>query len=434
MRPGHERTWIVNGIGAWVLCAAGVLANVVAAGELRGYVRDASTGQPIANAVVTAQGQISATNRQGAFVIEADTEQIQARAPGYRAMQQRWTGKDVVFDLSPFRPRAVYLSTFGVADASLRTAAERLVEQGAINALVIDAKGDRGQFSYPSPAGTGANAHTPVAASTTGRLQSLVARWHERGVYLIARIVVFKDDPLAATHPEWTVRLSGGEVWRDHEQSRWIDPSIEDAWSHYADIAEEVAQIGFDEIQLDYVRFPDAQGLAFATDNTQANRRDAIHGFLRTIRKRLTPYNVFLSADVFGYVCWNRNDTGIGQQLEDLGDVVDYVSPMLYPSSFTWGISGLARPTDDPGQIVLRSLAQAQARTGWPGLRFRPWLQAFRDYAFDHRAFGPEELDAQMRAADAMRTDGWMLWNPRNQYPDVPLAVDAAAPSIDDRQ
>ena len=176
MRPGRERTRIVNGIGAWVLCAAGLMANAVAASELRGYVRDASTGQPIANAVVTAQGQISVTERQGAFVIEADTEQIQARAPGYRAMQQRWTGEDMVFDLSPFRPRAVYLSTFGVADASLRTAAERLVEQGAINALVIDAKGDRGQFSYPSPAGTDANAHTAVAVPTTGKLQSLVAR------------------------------------------------------------------------------------------------------------------------------------------------------------------------------------------------------------------------------------------------------------------
>jgi hypothetical protein len=102
--------------------------------------------------------------------------------------------------------------------------------------------------------------------------------------------------------------------------------------------------------------------------------------------------------------------------LETLGAPLDYISPMLYPSGFTWGLPGCLKPTADPGQIVRRSLAEAQRRTGLPGVRFRPWLQAFRDYAFDHREFDADEIRAQIDAADAEHTDGWMLWNPRNRY------------------
>ena len=164
------------------------------------------------------------------------------------------------------------------------------------------------------------------------------------------------------------------------------------------------------------MRFPDAPGLIFSEPNTRVNRTAAITGFLQAARARLAPYNVFVAADIFGYVCWNLDDTAIGQQLETLGAPLDYISPMLYPSGFTWGLPGCTRPTADPGQIVRRSLAEAQRRTGLPGVRFRPWLQAFRDYAFDHRDFDADEIRAQIDAADAEHTDGWMLWNPRNRY------------------
>jgi len=164
------------------------------------------------------------------------------------------------------------------------------------------------------------------------------------------------------------------------------------------------------------VRFPDASGLRFSQANTRANRTAAIVGFLQAARARLAPYNVFVAADIFGYVCWNLDDTAIGQQIELLGASLDYISPMLYPSGFTWGLPGCTNPVSDPGQIVRRSLAEAAERTGQPGVRFRPWLQAFRDYAFDHREFDAAEIRAQTAAAEAAGSDGWMLWNPRNRY------------------
>ena len=125
---------------------------------------------------------------------------------------------------------------------------------------------------------------------------------------------------------------------------------------------------------------------------------------------------MFLSADLFGYVCWNKNDTYVGQRLEDLVPLLDYISPMLYPSSFQYGIPGYALPVDHPYEIVFYTLRRAAQRTGIPALRFRPWLQAFRDYAFDRRDFTAEEIRGQIDAAEAFGSNGWMLWNPGNVY------------------
>ena len=142
----------------------------------------------------------------------------------------------------------------------------------------------------------------------------------------------------------------------------------------------------------------------------------AITGFLQQARERLRPYNVFLAADVFGYICWNRNDTYIGQRLEEIAAQVDYISPMLYPSGFQFGIPGYRNPIEAPYAIVFNSLKTAGERIqGYP-VRFRPWLQAFRDYAFDRRRFGAAEIGAQIKAAEDAGAVGWMLWNPRNTY------------------
>ena len=126
--------------------------------------------------------------------------------------------------------------------------------------------------------------------------------------------------------------------------------------------------------------------------------------------------NVFVAADVFGYVSWNLNDTQIGQRLDRLAPCVDYISLMLYPSGFRFGIPGFRNPVEHPYEIVYRSLKKSRERTQIPSVRFRPWLQAFRDYAFDKRHFSGPEINEQIKAAEQFGSDGWMLWNPRNVY------------------
>lgn len=127
--------------------------------------------------------------------------------------------------------------------------------------------------------------------------------------------------------------------------------------------------MGFAEIQFDYVRFPHTHSLRFAQPKTEANRVAAITGFLQAVRQRLAPYGVFLAADLFGYTAWNTGDTEIGQDLPAIARVVDYVSLMLYPSGYQFGIPGVPDLMREPALIVQRTLQRAIARTGGNGLR-----------------------------------------------------------------
>lgn len=404
-----------------ILAMLAVLAALAsfAALAVTGVVIDESTHGPIADAIVTTSAGVTRTDEHGRFAITRPVESIAARAPGYLRTEMKVQGDEpVTVMLTSFRPKAIYLSVFGITSKTLRSEAIRVAERTAINAFVIDVKGDRGLTPYLSQAREAAGAAAEVSERVpfTQHFPALLADLHARHFYLIARIVVFKDDPLAAAHPEWSVHDAQGKPWRDRQGLRWVDPFSHEVWQHNLDVAEEAARMGFDEIQFDYVRFPDQAGLRYALPNTRANRTDAIVGFLQAARARLAPYNVFVAADIFGYVCWNPTDTAIGQQLERLDGTLDYISPMLYPSGFTWGLPGLSNPVADPDQVVRRSLQEAMRRTQLPGVRFRPWLQAFRDYAFDRRSFDMTAIRAQIDAADAMDSDGWMLWNPRNRY------------------
>ena len=384
-----------------------------------GRVVDAVTGMPIADAILTTGDKEFRSDLHGLFSLDvADTAVVRVRAAGYArtdvvAQALRTPAADL--RLKPFRPKALYLSMYGVGDRKLRTAALALLETTALNALVIDLKGDRGLVAYRSTVALA----TQVGAQrviTISDLPTLVTDLRQRGIYTIARIVVFKDNLLAMGRPALALHKPGGAVFRDREGLAWTNPYSHDVWSYNINIAVEAAKAGVDEIQFDYVRLPDAVGLAYEVPWTEPNREAAIDGFLGEARKALTPFNVFLAADVFGYICWNPDDTKIGQKLEHLAGIVDYLSPMLYPSSFQFGIPGYRKPIEHPYEIVRLSLERASQRTHLPPVRFRPWLQAFRDYAFGGRPFTAAEIGAQIKAAEDVGTGGWMLWNPHNVY------------------
>jgi hypothetical protein len=384
----------------------------------RGVVVDAVTGEPVEGAVVTVGDATVTADTGGAFAIAGEAEVLLLRAPGYA--RAAVAAPDPLapparIPLDPFRPKALYLSLYGVRDRELRDGALALLDATELNALVIDVKGDVGKLlhrtSVPLAREAGAETARPVES-----LAALVDDLHARGAYLIARIVVFKDQPLALARPDLAAKTAAGGLWRDRERLPWTDPFRAEVREYNSAIAVEAARAGFDEIQFDYVRFPDRVGLRYARPSTQQNRVGAISVFLDEARRKLVPYNVFLAADVFGYVCWNLDDTAIGQRIEDLAGPLDVVSPMLYPSSFQFGIPGYRNPMAHPYEIVYLSLARARERTSGSPLRFRPWLQAFKDYAFDRRSFDEDEMRAQIRAAERFGSNGWMLWNPHNRY------------------
>jgi hypothetical protein len=382
-------------------------------------VVDHHTGQAIAGAVVTLDGENLNPDPQGLFPLTKAEGTVKARAHGYRRNEQALPDPlpagPLEVKLSPFTPKALYLSFYGVGSKALRGPAMKLIEETELNALVIDVKGDRGMIPYRSS--------VPLATEVGGQkiitvrdAEGLMASFKEKGIYTIARIVVFKDNLLAGARPDLAVKTPTGEPWRDRESLAWVDPFRKEVWDYNIQIAVEAAKLGFDEIQFDYVRFPDSHSPRFSQPSTEEARVKAITGFLQEARSKLAPYNVFTAADVFGYICWNLNDTDIGQKLDPIASAVDYLSPMLYPSGFQFGIPGFRNPVQNPYEIVYLSLKKAQERTKISPLRFRPWLQAFKDYAFDRRQFNGKELRDQISASEKFGSHGWMLWNPINQY------------------
>ena len=384
-----------------------------------GKVVDAQTKGPIAGALVTLSDQQVRAGKDGAFHLEGAGETLKLRAPGYARREfatSELSDPPAEIALTPFMVKALYLSSYGLASQKLREAALEAIKLNNLNALVIDVKGDRGfiPFKVDIPLAEEVGAQKTILFKD---MKAIVDSLKEQGLYLIARIVVFKDDPLAAAKPQWAVKSKGGGVFRDREKLRWVDPFHQEAWDYNIAIAKAAAAAGFDEVQFDYVRFADNRKVGFAKPANQDSRTGAITGFLKAAHQALAPYNVMVAGDIFGYVMWNLDDTGIGQKVDAVLDAVDVVCPMLYPSGYQFGIPHYKNPVQNTYEIVYLSLKRAQERTNANPLRFRPWLQAFRDYAFRGGDFKEERMRIQIEASDKFGASGWMFWNPRNVYP-----------------
>jgi hypothetical protein len=417
----------------FILCMA---ISAFAAESLDGHIIDVTTGKAVSDAVITMGNVLVKGDTVGHFQVVVDTAsqnlRILVRAPGYRAnsftLADEIKNKNTVA-LTPFTPHALYLSVYGISSKPIREAAFDIIHKGGANALVVDIKSDRGLLTYPS--------EIPLARKIGARkitllhsLPDLVNSAHGQGAYMIARIVVFKDAALGTARPDLAVHLTNGALFHDGEGITWTDPWKSEVRAYNIAIALEAAKAGFDEVQFDYVRFPDAPTkLRFSGSTDESGRIQGVTDFLVQARTALAAYNIFESADIFGYVAWNLNDTGIGQQLQSIVDSVDYVCPMLYPSGFKFGIPGHRNPIatdDDIYNIIRLSIENSIKRTHANPKKFRPWLQAFRDYAFGGKVFGPVEIADQIRGAKDANSDGWILWNPHNHYQEADLPKDSA--------
>lgn len=258
---------------------------------------------------------------------------------------------------------------------------------GKVNALVINVKNMHGEVTY--------NSSVPLtrqigAAVDRVDLPRLLPALREHGFYLIARQVLFYD-PLLAQY------LGMPEGWVP------VDDPI--AVAYNLAIAEEVAELGFDEIQFDYVRFPDGGALVPIYEDRYA----AVNAFLHKVSERLSG-RVALSADVFGRVLWPWNERRIdpiGQSLEDVTRYVDFVSPMIYPSHY----AELAY-RNDPHLVVSDALTSGNGRTQ---VSIRPFLQAF-DQAIPSGMTLETYIREQIRAAEALGADGYLFWHPACEY------------------
>ncbi len=314
--------------------------------------------------------------------------------------------------------RGVYLSYFALGHTETRQHVFELLETTELNTAVIDVKGDHGLISYPTTNSTAQEigAVRPPAEDVT----EIVEHLRMRGLYTIARVVLFKDDILARNYPDLAVKMTANNsLWQDHEQSAWSDPFLKPVWDYNLQIAVEAARLGFDEIQFDYLRFPFASQVGeprFAQDVSKENRVAAITTFLSIARGQLQPLGVKLSAKTFGYTCWRKDDSLIGQDIDRMGPYLDVLSPMLAPSTFGSGIPGYKFAIAHPYEVVHDSAKRAIDRVSRFDCAVRPWLQDFPDYRFDKRVYGRTEIQEQIRGCFDSQCEGFLVWSPQVQY------------------
>jgi len=299
----------------------------------------------------------------------------------------------------------------------------RLADETEVNAFVIDVKDDTGCLLYPSSVPTaqqiGAN-KCVRAKDARARLDTLAAH----GIYTIARIVVAKDPLLAERKPAWSVKeRDTGGLWRDRINIAWVDAYNDSVWIYSAELAREAVRLGFQEVQFDYVRFPDEPRERMATAVFPSHRpgetqREAVRAHVALLKDRLRPLGVPVTFDIFGLTASvTTGDLGIGQVWEDFVRVADVVLPMVYPSHYYRGAFGYAWPNGQPYHIVRSALTDALQRSRpLPGsAEIRPFLQAF---TLGRRLprYTPFEIREQIRAAEDLGITSWVLWNPRSVY------------------
>jgi len=320
----------------------------------------------------------------------------------------------------------IYLPVNHAADSRSLKPYLDLIEKSGLNMIVIDMKDDYGRLRF-----------TPQnpAISAKGRvfrpldIDALLRNFRERGIYTVARVVVFKDPELARKEngrfAVWDVK--NGKPWEGYDSEgnlydeRWVDPYSQDVWEYVAQTAEELHERGFDEIQFDYIRFPtDGVNLDNARFRWQENgmdRESAILSFLRHIRARV---KAPISIDIYGANGWYRTGARTGQEVELLAPWVDVICPMYYPSHFEQHFLAQNPPELRPWRIYFQGTLRT-ARIGRGQVIIRPYVQAFfLNVSYDRKYYNPDYVRRQIEGVRAAGSGGFIYWNNSGRYEDIP--------------
>lgn len=333
-------------------------------------------------------------------------------------------GDGVKADPQPEAPgvKGVYVTAHSAGGARLNTLLN-LMDDTALNSMVIDIKDDNGYITYPTK--------TPelLKLGTTQKfisdIHALMTKLEAHKVYPIARIVVFKDTVLAKKHPEFSYLHQDGSLWANGNGDSFVNPYMPEVWKYNVDIAKEAVSLGFKEIQFDYVRFPEgfekkADSLTFT--KTDQSRVDAVAGFVKYAREQLEPLGVRVSVDIFGYAASVPAAEGIGQDFVKISSDVHVISPMIYPSHYSTGWFDQQDPDKSPYATITGAMKDTHKKLDPIGDKkpiIRPWIQDFTANWLGKGHFikyGKTEVEAQIKALHDAGVDEYLLWNAGNHY------------------
>lgn len=300
-----------------------------------------------------------------------------------------------------------------------------------INTVVIDFKDDQGRITCPvdSPVASEIGACRPYVQD----MKELIASLKERGLYVIARVVAFRDPWLAEKKPEWSLHLADGSLYRDRQGMAWVDPYRKEVWDYLVEVGTEAKEAGFDEVQFDYIRFSTEgtmRDVVFDEAVTGGrSKTDVITEFVKYAYENLASQGLFVSADVFGTIIGSDIDAqAVGQVYTEMAKHLDYICPMIYPSHYGSGNFGLEHPDTMPYETVLEALkksqmvmdqaAEADGHVSSQAI-VRPWLQDFTASYLgegNYIPYGYNEVQRQIQAVKDAGYDEWMLWSAANRY------------------
>lgn len=301
--------------------------------------------------------------------------------------------------------RGVYFNGYLFNNLNKRESIEEILMSTNVNTLVIDVKTDNGHILFDTDVEEVSYLNNERVKFSKNDIQDLR---EIKDLYLIARLVVFQDPLFAKFFPDEAVFDSRLNKPYSQNGQFFLDPSSEKVQNYIVNIAVEACRLGFDEIQYDYIRYPDSNNkfMRFDTKNDFENRVNNINSFLSKSRKMLHNEGCLLSADTFGYILTNKQDGGIGQNLESIVENVDFISPMVYPSHYTNGSFGYQNPNKHPYEVITAALTDALDR-GIDKDKIRPFLQGFWH--------SNEDIRNNIKAASDLKMD-WLIWNILSVY------------------
>lgn len=339
---------------------------------------------------------------------------------------------------TPEAVKAVYMSQCVVGTPTFRAELVDLVETTELNSIIIDIRDYTGKSSFPTE-------HPLLKeyvsdACGAHDMKDFIKLLHEKDIYVIGRITVFQNPAYTKTHPDQAVQRSGGGVWKDHKGLAFVDVGAKPYWETVVALAKESYEIGFDEINFDYIRFPSDGPMkeAVYTWSGGKSKPEALEEFFKYLNEGVRDTGMVTSADLFGMTATNFDDLNIGQVLERALPYFDYIAPMVYPSHYPSGFNGYKDVNAHAYDIIHFSMSEAVKRTvatttsidsfaytrigtstpavyskpSFSASKIRPWLQSF-NYPVPYT---PAMVAEQIKANEDAGLDSYLFWDPANKY------------------
>ena len=301
--------------------------------------------------------------------------------------------------------KGIYLSGYHFLKNEKIDPIKDILSNTVVNTIVLDVKTDNGHLLYDSEIPEVDRLKNERIKYDTQALKSFKEDFN---IYLIGRVVAFQDPIFTKIYPQSAIIDSATSKPFSQNGQYFLDPGDSKSREYILNVALEACLLGFDEIQFDYIRYPDSNypGLIFDYESNFENRTENINSFLQNATDLLHDNGCLASADIFGYVLNSKSDNGIGQYLETIVNTVDFISPMVYPSHYSKGSFGYSYPNNFPYEVVTSALNDGLSR-GVREENLRPFLQGFWHSS--------EDVRLNIKAAEDKGLD-WIIWNNSSVY------------------